>query len=77
MLPVEAGDMAFADFGAPSRVSKRHYPSPGSDGDDPAESAGDLKAWDGREKVERETGLEPATLSLGSFRGNWATPCPA
>ncbi|HEB90173.1 MAG TPA: hypothetical protein ENI85_11430, partial [Deltaproteobacteria bacterium] len=70
MLPVEPGDMAFADFtGASvggSDVSKRHYPSPNSDESEVAESADDASPWDGRGILERETGIEPATLSLGS-----------
>ena len=61
-LPVEAGDMDFADFGAAadsrrgmrrtSDVSERLYPSP--------------TLRDIRLSMERETGFEPATLSLGS-----------
>ena len=69
MLPIEAGDMDFADFGAalpsPTGVSKRHYASPGADESGPAEGERDVDYWIGREKMERETGLEPATLSLG------------
>ena len=51
-LPVEGGDMGFADFGRPSDVAERLYPSPG------------IRDIGGT--VERETGFEPATLSLGS-----------
>ena len=61
-LPIEAGDMDFADFGGPAGsrkgkrrlpdVSGRLYPSP------------DRRAI--RLSMERETGFEPATLSLGS-----------
>ena len=51
-LPVEGGDMGFADFSRTADVAERLYPSPGIRVD--------------RASVERETGLEPATLSLGS-----------
>ena len=51
-LPVEGGDMGFADFSGTSDVAERLYPSPGIRVD--------------RVSVERETGFEPATLSLGS-----------
>lgn len=43
MLPVEPGDMAFADFGVgygdASGVTKRHYASPGTDESDSATDA--------------------------------------
>ena len=51
-LPVEGGDMGFADFSRTADVAERLYPSPG------------IRV--GRVSVERETGFEPATLSLGS-----------
>ena len=71
-MPAEPGDVAFADF--PS-VTKRHYASPGLNEVESAELADDLSPWDRAGKLERETGIEPATLSLGSFRHNRITPC--
>jgi hypothetical protein len=66
------GDMDFADFGAalpsPSDVAKRHYASPDTDASGSARDADDTNTWIEREIMERETGFEPATLSLGTFR---------
>jgi len=66
MLPVEAGEMDFADFGAGSGVPKRHYPSPDDGTAITTDSSDDATNWIERGKLERETGFEPATLSLGS-----------
>ena len=71
-LPVEASDMSFADFGSTipndSSVAKRRYASPTSKANkrsDEVEDATTQNLWG---NLERETGFEPATLSLGSFR---------
>ncbi len=66
MLPVEGGDMDFADFGRPSSVTKRHYASPDTSDTRATESPEPLNTWAATGKLERETGFEPATLSLGS-----------
>ena len=70
MLPVEAGDMGFADFGATlpgsNGVAKRHYASPASDEPETVGDRNDEDDWIRRGMLERETGFEPATLSLGS-----------
>ncbi len=65
-LPVEEKDLAFADFGSPPSGSERLYPAPGRGVES---SNGNAPAGTGRgryEILERETGFEPATLSLGS-----------
>jgi len=60
------GDMAFADFGRPSSVTKRHYVSPDASDTRATESPEPLNTWAATGKMERETGFEPATLSLGN-----------
>jgi hypothetical protein len=63
--------MAFADFGVgygdASGVTKRHYASPGTDESDSATDADGTNPGIRRGNMERETGFEPATLSLGTF----------
>jgi len=66
LLPVEVGDMGFAEFGRPSGVTKRHYTSPEENHAHPDESPEPVNHWNETGKLERETGFEPATLSLGS-----------
>jgi len=65
-LPVSEDDLAFADFGAPENVAKRRYASPLSSDDPADENAPDATGRGRYEILERETGIEPATLSLGS-----------
>jgi len=76
-VPVEGGDLAFADFGSaddrPARstepvgdVSGRLYPSPAQEADSERDSAPDASAWGRWEILERETGFEPATLTLAT-----------
>ena len=69
MMPVEPGDMAFADFGTGategSAVAKRRYPSPSQNGPESGHSDDAVTPRNGRGIMERETGFEPATLSLG------------
>ena len=56
-LPAEPGDLGFADFDGPGRP----YTAPAlSDAQEHERPDGAL------DSLERETGLEPATLSLGS-----------
>ena len=65
-LPVTEGDLAFADFGTLQGVTKRRYASPRLEA---GTHDGNAPAATGRgrcEILERETGFEPATLSLGS-----------
>ena len=65
-LPVAEDDLAFADFGTPATVTKRRYASPDVGTETPYENAPGTTDR-GRYKIlERETGIEPATLSLGS-----------
>ncbi len=64
-LPVEEQDLAFADFGAP----RRPYTAPGSKENLPNESAAELSTRGRYKNLERETGVEPATLSLGRRKG--------
>jgi hypothetical protein len=61
-MPEEETDVSFADFSG----SKRLYPAPGEDGPRSDTLDADLSDQDHWEKLERETGFEPATLSLGS-----------
>ena len=53
--------VSFADFGG----SKRLYPAPSNGPTTPNENAPDVTSRGRYQNVERETGLEPATLSLG------------
>ena len=61
-MPEAESDVSFADFGG----SKRLYRAPSEDGPRSDTSGAALSDQDHWEKMERETGLEPATLSLGS-----------
>ena len=67
-LPVEDGDLTFADFGV-ENGSERLYPAPGSDGETTNDNASDASSRGRSGILERETGLEPATLSLGKRTG--------
>ena len=69
-MPVEEHDLAFADF-APSgqadsqNTPKRPYTAPALPDDDANKNAPDRSGRGHWENLERETGIEPATLSLG------------
>jgi hypothetical protein len=65
-LPVSEDDLAFADFGTPESVTKRRYASPGLKTDATNENAPGITDRGRYEIRERETGIEPATLSLGN-----------
>jgi len=65
-MPVDECDLAFADFGGADSGAKRLYPAPGSEGDATNDNAPDLTDRGRSLYMERETGIEPATLSLGS-----------
>ncbi len=65
-MPVDEQDLAFADFGGSSSGSKRLYPAPTSDTDPTDDNTPDATARGRYKNLERETGVEPATLSLGS-----------
>ena len=58
----EESDLSFAEFGG----TKRLYPAPGDPGFPSNKNTPDLSGRGRYERMERETGLEPATLSLGS-----------
>ena len=61
MLPQEETDLSFADFGGP----RRPYTAPAL-ADDRANKNTPCLSDRGRSQIlERETGREPATLSLG------------
>ena len=71
----EEADLSFADFGeavsGPTRgsapvsdVAGRLYPSPASDAAPEAENAPELTTRRRSDFLERETGFEPATLTL-------------
>ena len=60
-LPVEESDLAFADFGPGRPYTAPHSADEIRDGNDPG-----LSDRGRYETLERETGIEPATLSLGS-----------
>ena len=57
----EEADLSFADFGD----SKRLDTSPGSEDDTSNDNAPGASDRGRYEYLERETGIEPATLSLG------------
>ena len=58
----EESDLSFAEFDG----SKRLYPAPGDGRPTQNKNALGLTSRGRYQNVERETGLEPATLSLGS-----------
>jgi len=62
VMPEKESDVYFANFGG----SKRLYPAPSNLGTTPNKNTPGLKDRGHWEKLERETGIEPATLSLGS-----------
>jgi hypothetical protein len=64
-MPVDEIDLAFADFGGANSGAKRLYPAPGSEGDSTNNNAPGTSRRGRTGSLERETGLEPATLSLG------------
>ena len=61
-LPAEPGDLGFADFDGPGRP----YTAPALSDAEERERPGGATADRASRILERETGLEPATLSLGS-----------
>jgi len=65
-LPVEEQDLAFADFGSKPKGSRRLYTAPSSEPNTEGTNAPDATARGRSEILERETGVEPATLGLGS-----------
>ena len=62
MLPQEETGLSFADFSGP----RRPYTDPTVSDTAPNQNTPGLNDRGHWEKMERETGLEPATLSLGS-----------
>jgi hypothetical protein len=60
-MPDEAPDLSFAEFGG----TKRLYPAPGDPGSPPNKNTPGLSDRGHSQILERETGIEPATLSLG------------
>jgi len=64
-LPLESGDLDFADFDTEKSGSKRLYPAPASDTTSETKNAPGTSDRERYENMERETGIEPATLSLG------------
>ena len=65
VMPDEETDVSFANFGF-GDDSKRLYPAPGDPGFPPNKNTPDLSGREHLGNMERETGFEPATLSLGS-----------
>jgi hypothetical protein len=63
---VSEDDLAFADFETPESVTKRRCASPDLKTTSPNENAPGITDRGRCEILERETGIEPATLSLGS-----------
>ena len=63
-MPDEESDVSFSNFGL-GDGSKRLYPAPGDGPTTPNENAPGLSDRGRYQNLERETGLEPATLSLG------------
>jgi hypothetical protein len=67
-MPTEEGDLTFADFRA-GDGAKRLYPAPALDSGAQNENAPAASQRRRYRILERETGVEPATLSLGSYLG--------
>ena len=66
VLPDREEDLAFADFVGVSGAPERPQTAPQSDEIPGSENAIGLTARERSGNLERETGFEPATLSLGS-----------
>ncbi len=64
-MPDEETDVSFANFGL-GDGSKRLYPAPSNGPTTPNKKTPGLNDRGHYKKLERETGIEPATLSLGS-----------
>ena len=64
-MPDEESDVSFANFGL-GDGSKRLYPAPGDPGSPPNKNTPGGSRRGHSQIMERETGIEPATLSLGS-----------
>ena len=62
---MEEQDLAFADFSGAKSGAKRLYPAPTEGSDLTNDNAPGTTDRGRYENLERETGLEPATLSLG------------
>ena len=62
MLPQEETDLSFADFGGP----RRPYTAVAKSESDPNQNAPGGSRRGHSQIMERETGIEPATLSLGN-----------
>jgi len=75
-MPVDEQDLAFADFGGAENGTKRLYAAPGMGTDSPNDNAPGLTDRGRCGILERETGLEPATLSLGSQCGRTGATQP-
>ena len=61
MLPQEETDLSFADFGGP----RRPYTAPALLDDRANKNTPGVTSRGHSQILERETGIEPATLSLG------------
>ena len=61
-MPDEDPDLSFGEFGG----SERLYPAPGDPGSPPNKNAPGVTSRGRYQILERETGIEPATLSLGN-----------
>jgi len=66
VLPDREEDLSFADFVGVSGAPGRPQTAPQSDAAPESESAHGTSARGRSRNLERETGVEPATLSLGS-----------
>ena len=64
-MPDEESDVSFANFGL-GDGSKRLYPAPGDPGSPTNENTPGVTDRGRYQNLERETGIEPATLSLGN-----------
>ena len=66
VLPDREEDLAFADFVCVSDAPGRPQTAPQSDAAPETKSAPGVTTRERPRNLERETGVEPATLSLGS-----------
>jgi len=65
VLREEEPDLSFADFGVVRDVSRRLYTSPTDASSPEDKNAPDANRRERSVFLERETGVEPATLGLG------------
>ena len=68
VIPDEEPDLSFLAFGDADGGSERLYPAPASESESPNETAPGASGRGRFGNLEHETGLEPATPTLATWR---------